>query len=527
MNKFLKKPLSKALGIVLASAFATGGLGVANTVNAAATLSANNLGDMAIIPYYTIRDNFVTGVHITNTSDKTQVVKFRLRASTDSHDVFDINIILSPKDMWTASISGDATELRVTPSSGETTCTAPIKPAAGYFTALTSGIAEEGYIEVIGMGQVERSGGKLGETNNTGLSTDAVDVLAEGALHASNGSPAGCSVVLTNFNAVNVLSNAVTRTKKTTLNQNTTYASTENVLKVQYFIRDASTGMEFGDNAVHFEDFSDDPMMTNQETGLVNSNYAGFDFPDVDGGGTNTGAVAGVTITNPLADSPSADDSNGSVVTGAANRGLYNGQVRRLLGSTSILNDWSYSSTTNAATDWVVTVPGQYLMVNPDTAESATQCAKASAACNGYESSNKYTDLPITATISVRDRDEGKPAGGAIVVSPSPAADKTIFPNEVNVVEWGGQSVFNSSSPVKITDPGVTATKGWADLTLASQTKAVRYIFNLASSTTVPTSALSSNVSTNVPVLGFTAWQRKFSSSDKNYGRIIHHSRKP
>ncbi|MCK5897306.1 MAG: hypothetical protein KAG20_10895 [Cocleimonas sp.] len=522
MNKFLKKPLSKALGIVLASAFATGGLGVANTVNAAATLSANNLGDMAIIPYYTVRDNFITGIHITNTSDKTQVVKFRLRANTDSHDVFDINIILSPYDMWTASISGDASELRVTPSSGETTCTAPIKPTAGYFTALTSGIAEEGYVEIIGMGEVSKSGGVSGESNNIGLSTDTVDVLAEGALHAANGSPANCSVVLTNFNKANVLSNTVTRTKKTgtTLNANTEYVSTSDVLKVQYFIRDASTGMEFGDNAVHFEGFSDHAMMTNQETGLVNANYAGFDFPDLDGGGANTGTP---TLTN------SADSAT---QTGAANRNLYRDQVRRLLGSKSILNDWSYSTATNAATDWVVTVPGQYLMVNPDPKESATQCVKANVTCNGYEGSNKYTDLPITATIAVRDRDEGKPAGGAIVVSPSPAADKTIFPNEVNVVEWGGQSVFNSASPVKITDPGVASTKGWANLTLAAQTKSKKYIFNLTESNAAAIQAqttsasTTSNISYNVPVLGFTAWQRKFSSNgDKNYGRIIHHSR--
>jgi hypothetical protein len=471
MKKFLKKPLSKSVGIMLATALATGGLTALNTANATgatATVSANNLGDMALVPYYTVRGDYVTGVHITNTSANTQVVKFRLRRATDSADALDINIILSPYDMWTGYLKGDGTDVMLVPT--DKSCTAPQLPSGkSFFTApdVNKAGADEGYIEIIGMGQPQIE---------TGSST-----LAVGALHNTVGIPANCGNVANNFLAANVTSNATTQTSTTS--GSTTYDSTENVLKVQYFIRDGASGMEFGDNAVHFAGFSDEAMMTNQQTGLSSGDFSGFDFPDLDGGGAN----------------------------GAA-RGLYSDEVRRLLGTGTILNDWSYSTSTNAATDWVVTVPGQYLMVNPNTADTS-----------GTSSSNRHTDLPLIATISVRDREEAQPAGGSLVVSPSPQADSTVFPNEVNVIEWGGKSVFGSAAPVKITDPGVTSTKGWASLSLAVQTGS-RKIFNLATGDTTGATP----TTTNVPVLGFTAWQRTFTGSEnRNYGRIIHHSRTP
>ena len=104
MRDFFKKPLGAAIAATMA-------LGVATS--AQAELSANGLGDMAIVPYYTVQGNYVTGVHVINTSNMTQVVKMRLRRDSDSADVLDFNIIMSPFDEWTGFVTDDGGSLRL------------------------------------------------------------------------------------------------------------------------------------------------------------------------------------------------------------------------------------------------------------------------------------------------------------------------------------------------------------------------------------------------------------------------------
>ena len=78
----------KPMGI--AAAVATAAVAYAGVANAQYAAESNNvsrsignLGDLAIVPYYTVQDDWVTGVHIINSSDSTQVVKLRLRRAGD------------------------------------------------------------------------------------------------------------------------------------------------------------------------------------------------------------------------------------------------------------------------------------------------------------------------------------------------------------------------------------------------------------------------------------------------------------
>ena len=109
----------KQLGLATAVAAATAGY--AGITQAA--LSNNGLGDMAIVPYYTVQGDFVTGVHIINTSDMTQVVKLRLRRASDSMDALDFNLIMSPFDEWTGYIKNDVEGGQITFNSTDTTYT--------------------------------------------------------------------------------------------------------------------------------------------------------------------------------------------------------------------------------------------------------------------------------------------------------------------------------------------------------------------------------------------------------------------
>ena len=70
MNKSFK-PLALAAAV---SAVSVGTAGVANAG------SYPSVGDAAFVPYYTVQENWVTGVHIINSSPTyTQVIKVRLR----------------------------------------------------------------------------------------------------------------------------------------------------------------------------------------------------------------------------------------------------------------------------------------------------------------------------------------------------------------------------------------------------------------------------------------------------------------
>ncbi len=457
MKQFLKKPL----GLAVTATLAMGSMAAFTT--ASALTDADALGDLALVPYYTVRDNFVTGVHIINTSSATKVVKLRLRRGTDSADALDFNLIMSPYDEWTGTINDDGGALGI--SSADTTCTAPIangsdssgKPKFVAPNTFRAG-ADEGYLEVIGMADA-----------------DAAQPISAAALH-SNGIPANCAAVRGNFLAANVTS----PTSTTSSNGVSTYTDSDNALKVSYFVRDAASGMEMGDNATHIKDFADAAMMTNQQYGLNSGDVNGFDFPDLDGGGAL-----------------------------AANRGLYDSVIRADLGSAAIINDWSYNSVNGVSTDWVVTIPGQYLMDNP--------ADNGMLVVNGMGDVTNHRDLPVRAVFTVFDREEGKETAGGLVISPSPIAAATDFTQEVNVVEWGGQKVFNTAKPTKIT-PSFGSTVGWSDLTISSNT-AARMIYDL---TGVGAAAAPLN---GIPVIGFTAWQRTFADASKNYGRIVGHSR--
>ena len=169
----------KPLGLVAAVAAVTAGY--SGVTQAQAALANNSLGDAAIVPYYTTEGDFVSGVHIINTSALTQVVKLRLRRATDSMDAMDFNLILSPYDEWTGFV--DDSSGKVVMATEDKSCTAPLR-ADGRFEMppLYQEGATEGYIEVIGMG-----------------SAADTTPIAIGAKHSAEGVPFDCVAVESNF----------------------------------------------------------------------------------------------------------------------------------------------------------------------------------------------------------------------------------------------------------------------------------------------------------------------------------------
>jgi len=91
----------------------------------AVEIAGNGLGDAVLSSFYSVRANQVTSISVVNTSDD-YVVAFhvRFRQSTNSADVRDFNVFLSPNDVWNASLSLNA-DGSIAIKTVDVSCTAP------------------------------------------------------------------------------------------------------------------------------------------------------------------------------------------------------------------------------------------------------------------------------------------------------------------------------------------------------------------------------------------------------------------
>jgi hypothetical protein len=509
--------------IGLAAAVATAAAGYAGVANAQATLAGNTqLGDLAIVPYYTVLEGYATGINIINTSAQTQVLKFRFRRATDSMDAMDFNVVLSPYDMYTGFISAAGDD--ITWTSNDNSCVAPAyDTGANKFTMpdIYREDADTGYVEIISMGSP----------------TTELLPIAVSAKHGSDGVPANCAWVRDNFfrGGVSGTTRGVVTSALTVQNyvdgsgnpimaDNTSVASPDS-LKVSYFIKSDETGVEFGNNAVHVGTFMDGPAMTNQQTGVFDGDLLGFDHPDLNGG---------------------------SPIGGGASFNLYE-SLRTILGAETLINDWSTNSTGEFSvdTDWVVTIPGQYLMVDLpffqvdlDT-DGVLPCSSSSYFIDNPNGGPDiqipacdFRDIPMKATFNVWDREEQGIVveEGDLVVSPQPPSEliEDVLDKEVNVIQWGAAPVLNAPEFINVPTPD-GAKFGWSALAATPSAAKTQSICSYIPGVTNPIAAefgyaipamTCAPTATPAPLVGFAAWQRNFAALPAaNYGRIVEHSR--
>jgi len=583
--------------------------GVAAAVASVATgviaqeVSKKEAGDLAVIPYYTVLDGKNTGMHIINTTDTTQVVKVRLRRGADSKDALDFNLVMSPFDEWTANIGANPDGDGVVVNTNDTTCTVPAFPEGGAVMPSTYAEgAEEGYVEIIAMAQPTTEGA----------------TLAVAAEH-DDGVPLSCAVVRQNFYRVSdalaydvaTFPNGDSVTRGTHYSDITSSAvctanaadtggacdiedarealcadkndytdgcnnfiidalnatfytdSDDGALKVSWMITDSDGGLEIGDNAVMVEGFSSVAMMTNQElldfgvNGILNYDPLNFELPNLSYGAWND-----------LRGSQFNPGATGKPSTGSLMPGLMDA-----LDAESLINDWAAFDTDSGtvATDWVVTLPGQYTMNNPICdaydayAEAGTACAVTTSGTTVGLSSAGATDedqLPLTVangsgtnmllwdreetplieTPDTPDTDLGFSPGG----SAGTPADTFSLLREVNVIMFNDGNVLGTADlqdedlglgfVVSVSDEGYPPNRGWARLDIEEvANEMIWYPEDQATGSDIDPNDnedsdkdgwggfVDSGVDT-VAVVGFAAWERSFADQAGNYGRAIEHS---
>jgi len=526
MKQFQKVGLAAAVATVAAGTVAQPDSAVSRT----------ETGDLAIIPYYTVLDGTNTGMHIINTTDSTQVVKVRLRRGTDSKDALDFNLVMSPRDEWTANIGpGGANGVLVT--TNDTTCTVPAFPEGGAPMPDTySEGATEGYVEVIAMAETldENQPIAIAAKHAAGVPADCAEVrqnFYRVAADAGVGTAPGVRGVHTsnltsNGGACSAAALATTACQATGGGNLSNFIdSDDNALKVSFMLTDPAGGLEAGDNAVMVEGFADAAMMTNQQPlsfgtdGLLNFDPLNFELPNLAYGSFASSVTA-------RSDAQPAGSTDGAMWNSLADA----------LDADSISNDWAAFSTADGTVhaDWVVTLPGQYVMTNPvcDTYESYTEATiTAVAICNGVAAQttagiaagldvieaaysaaggDDRNQLPLVVASNVDggelvagsnmnlwDREELSLAGdesekppeddelgfspGGTSGDPADPDITVVLPNEVNVIAFGdadSTTAVMSNLKLSVTPPS-TSDRGWGRLDIQSS-NATPMIWNLA-----------------------------------------------
>lgn len=176
---------------VLALSIATliGGLGFAGSASAALEVAESGAGHILLVPYYSAQEGNLSVFHLTNTDTVNgKAVKVRFRGASNSDDVLDFQVFMSPGDVWTGIVSKNPETGLANLVTADKTCTVPAIPsiADGGQDFITNRLSRsvwtdadkakqtlEGYVEILAMADIPSLGGadagKKGPNGTTGL----------------------------------------------------------------------------------------------------------------------------------------------------------------------------------------------------------------------------------------------------------------------------------------------------------------------------------------------------------------------
>jgi hypothetical protein len=305
--------------------------------------TTTGIGHILVVPYFSTQGTNAHLLSITNTdTNNGKAVKLRFRGASNSDDIFDISLFLSPGDVWTATVAADADGYSYL-TTNDTTCTLPsaaeIKAAnngrfkTGRVLNDSPAQTREGYVEILNMADIPANDatGSLykaikhvdGKAPCSAAAMDAqyndlndVDGDANSALVRGYANPTG--QLFANWMQLNVADNSSHSGEAVAVRANAAAGDlTGAPANIVFFPQNAETpAYQAGVAGVDAAKYTADPLLT---WGKVQA--ANFDFPDLstpyllaaggaaaDGAGANTPVAQADSLTASLATTSIANE---------------------------------------------------------------------------------------------------------------------------------------------------------------------------------------------------------------------------
>jgi hypothetical protein len=473
------------------SASATPVNNLLRTANATAfTLSPGGIGHQLITPYFNAQNGNGTVLHVVNTDTVNgKALKVRFRGASNSDDILDFYVLLSPTDVWTGIITQGSSGF-ATLTTADKSCTYPALSPSGqpfvpnrlnpaWTAAQQQNNTREGYVEMFVAADIPSNlvyGGASNAQSALYTAIKHVAGVAPCTLSALNG--ALLTDFLTEATAAAVGFDTPTGQVAGSwyiinVPQSTTFSGDMTALRA------TALGGNARGNYVVFPQVAD-PVTT---TGLPEI----FTADPLLSGGSNafrTKSATGVTTTvqaTPLIaaamyDFPDLSTPYLGVVASVANARASAASLTAQLAALNVSNQYATDASISAKTDWTFSFPTRRYHVAYDYAASGatlkTVYSLVPAAGNQYfHDTNIVADATAaqlcinlgSGALSFYDREETGNSTGA-VFSPGAIAT-TRFCGETSVLAFAdaGNSALSASVARSTVTTGLF-TNGWAFL---------------------------------------------------------------
>jgi len=447
---------------------------LSGVASAAVTVNAGGVGQINVLPYYSVQEGNDTLISITNTdTTRGKAVKVRFRGAEWSDDVFDFQIFLSPGDMWTGAVTKDGNLAKM--STSDSSCTLPASVNQAFVPIRLQAAAQntgtlEGYVEVITMADIPATGTGAGNlTANWAVTKDLYNAIK----HVAGGKPAcrtdaTAQTLLEGLTQDNVLvpagapQNAWMVAPTASL---TTFATIINVPTSKAFTFSATALVEGAPVKQYFEQSNNvlafDPQLTSDNIFAAIAANGGadlpmyqFDMPDLS---TPTNNTLAPTLAVDQRANLAAILAKGSVTTEYVTNDS-------LLASTDVvisqpIRRYFYEYTG-------VVAPATFHLTIPDSTGTNRNYVVNGDVGTVYQPLDGATNRIAVANPRFFDREENTfTSSSGIVISPTPPSAITpiSLKGEVSVVSINNSGLPTGALNASITANDYTATGGYSD----------------------------------------------------------------
>jgi hypothetical protein len=460
--------------IALGVAAAMGGFAGSASAQPANHLAYNGeggVGHILYVPYFSTQESNVTAISIVNTDTVNgKAVKVRFRGASNSDDVYDFQVFLSPGDVWAAGISRGS-DGRSQLSTVDKSCTLPASVNGSFIVSRTAPQApdrnaetREGYIEILNMGDIWSDG-------SSGASLSNNQRLFTATKHVAGVAPCTSSVLsaLTKENSSSYL-----RAPTTGLTGNWSIVNVSNkyiygagttAIEARYTATPGVAGRPSTGKLVYWDQRDTpitaadaaantaDPLLIGASPWVVPARY---DLPDLSTPYTTAGDA------QPVNDRPTwqALELSDSIA------------ARQFMG------EFNTVASIGASTDWVVSFPTRrYFAAVRYTGTGAPAAVYNPSALNVYFNANNTEISAVNKyqlcqklgmnSLAFYDREENALNVDNIVISPGTPFTLSLC-GEVSVVGINSSTIAGTATQGSLTRAYIAAgsfTEGWGSVT--------------------------------------------------------------